>query len=87
MVFLLGVQTFPLLEEDKGCTGTEGDCKNNKTCHKTEDAIHDDEAEDGSTDGTGGPGDVTSLESHELKWPLKSLEHGITNVLTVICFC
>lgn len=83
MILLLGMQSFLLLEEDKGCTSGEGNSKNYQPSHKAKDAVHDDEAEDGSTYGTCRPGDVTSLYAHELKRLLQALEHRVTNVLTV----
>ena len=77
MLFLLGMQPFLLFEEDEGGSRTEGNSKNHKTNHKAENAICYDKAEDGSTNGTGCPGDVASLESHKFKGLLETLEHGI----------
>ena len=87
ILFLLGMQPFLLFEEDEGCSRTEGNSKNHKTNHKTEDAICYDEAEDGSTNGTGCPGDVASLEPHKFKGLLETLEHGITDVLGIVAYC
>ena len=86
MLFLLGMQPFLLFEEDEGCSRTEGNCKNHKTNHKAEDAICNDEAEDGSTNSTGSPGDIASLESHKFKGLLETLEHGIAYVLIFVYF-
>ena len=86
MLLLLGMQSFLLLEEDKGCTSTERNGKNEKPCYKTEDAVGDDEAKDGSTNGTGCPGDVASLEPHKFKGLLETLEHGIAYVLIFVYF-
>ena len=77
MLFLLGMQPFLLFEEDEGGSRTEGNSMNYKTNHKAENAICYDKAEDGSTNGTGCPGDVASLESHKFKGLLETLEHGI----------
>ena len=86
MLFLLGMQPFLLLEEDESCSRTEGNSKNHKTNHKAKDAICYDEAEDGSTNGTGCPGDVASLEPHKFKGLLETLEHGIAYVLIFVYF-
>ena len=86
MILFLGMQTLFLLEEDKGSTSTERNGKNEKTCYKTEDAVGDDEAKDGSTNGTGSPGDIASLEPHEFKGLLEALEHGIAYVLIFVYF-
>lgn len=86
MLFLLGMQPFFLFEEDESSSRTEGNSKNHKTNHKAEDAICYDEAEDGSTNGTGCPGDVASLESHKFKGLLETLEHGIAYVLIFVYF-
>ena len=86
MLFLLGMQPFLLFEEDEGCSRTEGNCKNHKTNYKAEDAICNDEAEDGSTNCTGSPGDIASLESHKFKGLLETLEHGIAYVLIFVYF-
>ena len=67
MMLFLGMQLLLLLEEDKGCTSTVRNGKNEKTCHKTKDAVGDDEAENSSTNGTGCPGDVATLKSHKFK--------------------
>ena len=87
MILFLGMQTLFLLEEDKGSTSTERNGKNEKPCYKTEDAVCDDEAKDGSTNGTGCPGDVATLKSHEFKGLLQSFEHGITDVLCIVIYC
>ena len=87
MILFLGMQTLFLLEEDKGSTSTERNGKNEKTCYKTEDAVGDDEAMDGSTNGTGSPGDVATLKPHKFKGLLQSLEHGITDVLSIVVYC
>ena len=76
MLFLLGMQPFLLFEEDEGGSRTEGNSKNHKTNHKAENAICYDKAEDGSTNGTGCPGDVASLESHKFKGFLETLNMG-----------
>ena len=60
--------------------------KNHKTNHKAENAICYDKAEDGSTNGTGCPGDVASLEPHKFKGLLETLEHGIAYVLIFVYF-
>ena len=86
MLFLLGMQPFLLFEEDEGCSRTEGNSKNHKTNHKAENAICYDKAEDGSTNGTGSPGDIASLEPHEFKGLLEALEHGIAYVLIFVYF-
>lgn len=86
MLFLLGMQSFLLSEEDESSSRTEGNSKNHKTNHKAEDAICYDEAEDGSTNGTGCPGDVASLEPHKFKGLLETLEHGIAYVLIFVYF-
>ena len=86
MLFLLGMQSFFLFEEDEGSSRTEGNSKNHKTNHKAEDAICYDEAEDGSTNGTCSPGDVASLEPHKFKGLLETLEHGIAYVLIFVYF-
>ena len=86
MLFLLRMQPFLLFEEDESSSRTEGNSKNHKTNHKAEDAICYDEAEDGSTNGTGCPGDVASLEPHKFKGLLKTLEHGIAYVLIFVYF-
>ena len=86
MILFLGMQTLFLLEEDKGSTSTERNGKNEKTCYKTEDAVGDDEAKNGSTNGTGCPGDVASLEPHKFKGLLETLEHGIAYVLIFVYF-
>lgn len=86
MLFLLGMQPFLLFEEDEGRSRTEGNSKNHKTNHKAENAICYDKAEDGSTNGTGCPGDVASLESHKFKGLLETLEHGIAYVLIFVYF-
>ena len=44
MILLLGMQSLLLLEEDKGCTSTERNGKNDEICYKTKDAVGDDEA-------------------------------------------
>lgn len=87
MILLLGMQPLLLLEEDKGCTSTERNGKNEKPCYKTEDAVGDDESKDGSTNGTGCPGDVATLKSHKFKRLLQSLEHWITDVLSIVVYC
>lgn len=86
MLFLLGMQPFLLFEEDESSSRTERNSKNHKTNHKAEDAICYDEAEDGSTNGTGCPGDVASLEPHKFKGLLETLEHGIAYVLIFVYF-
>lgn len=53
---------------------------------KTENAICYDKAENGSTNGTGCPGDVASLEPHKFKGLLETLEHGIAYVLIFVYF-
>ena len=84
MVFFLGMQTFLLLEEDEGCTRTKRNGKYDKTNYKTDNAVCDDKANDGSTDSTCSPSDVATLESHKFERLLQSLEHGITYVLIFI---
>lgn len=76
MLFLLGMQPFLLFEEDEGGSRTEGNSKNHKTNHKAENAICYDKAEDGSTNGTGCPGDVASLEPHKFKGFWRPLNMG-----------
>ena len=76
MLFLLGMQPFLLFEEDESSSRTEGNSKNHKTNHKAKDAICYDKAEDGSTNGTGCPGDVASLEPHKFKGLLETLNMG-----------
>ena len=84
MILLLGMQPLLLLEEDKGCTSTERNGKDEETRHK---AVGDDEAENGSTNGTGCPGDVATLKPHKFEGLLQSLEHGITDVLGIVVYC
>ena len=86
MLFLLGMQPFLLFEEDEGSSRTEGNCKNHKTNHKAENAICYDKAEDGSTNGTGSPGDIASLEPHEFKGLLESLEQWVIGVADFLLF-
>ena len=86
MLFLLGMQPFLLFEKDESSSRTERNSKNHKTNHKAEDAICYDKAEDGSTNGTGSPGDVASLEPHKFKGLLETLEHGIAYVLIFVYF-
>ena len=86
MLFLLGMPPFLLFEEDESSSRTEGNSKNHKTNHKAEDAICYDEAEDGSTNGTGCLGDVASLEPHKFKGLLETLEHGIAYVPIFVYF-
>lgn len=76
MLFLLGMQSFLLFEEDEGSSRTKGNSKNHKTNHKAKDAICYDKAEDGSTNGTGCPCDVASLEPHKFKGLLEPLNMG-----------
>ncbi len=87
MILLLGMQPLFLLEEDKGSTSTERNGKNKKTCYKSEDAVCNDETKNGSTNGTGSPGDVATLKPHKFKGLLQSLEHGITDVLSIVVYC
>ena len=87
MILLLGMQSLLLLEEDKGCTSTERNGKNEETCYKTKDAVGDDEAKNGSTNGTCCPGDVATLQPHKFKGLQKPLEHGITDVLSIVVYC
>ena len=88
MVFLLGVQSLFLLEEDESCTSQEGNSEDNQASHEAQEAIHDNEAEDGRSDGDGRPCDIASLNTHEFKRLLESFEHGITDILAVFClFC
>ena len=88
MVFLLGVQSLLLLEEDESCTSQEGNSEDNQASHEAQEAIHDNEAEDGRSDGDGRPCDIASLNTHEFKRLLESLEHGVADVLAVFClFC
>ena len=88
MVFLLGVQSLLLLEEDENCTCQEGNSEDNQASHKAQEAIHDDEAKDGCSDGDSCPCDIASLYAHEFKRLLESLEHGVADVLAVFClFC
>ena len=87
MLFLLRMQPFLLFEEDEGGSRTEGNSKNHKTNHKAENAICNDKAEDGSTNGTGCPGDVATLKPHKFEGLLQSLEHGITDVLGIVVYC
>ena len=86
MLFLLGMQPFLLFEEDEGGSRTEGNSKNHKTNHKAENAICYDKAENGSTNGTCGPSDVASLESHKFKWLLETFEYGIAHILIFVYF-
>ena len=86
MILLLGMQPLLLLEEDKGCTSTERNGKDEETRYKAKDAVGDDEAKNGSTNGTGCPGDVASLEPHKFKGLLETLEHGIAYVLIFVYF-
>ena len=87
MILLLGMQSLLLLEEDKGCTSTERNGKDEEARYKAKDAVGDDEAENGSTNGTGCPGDVATLKPHKFEGLLQSLEHGITDVLSIVVYC
>jgi len=88
MVFLLGVQPLLLLEEDESRTRQEGNSEDYQASNEAKDAVHNDEAEDGSSNGDSRPSDVASLYSHEFERFLESLEHGITDVLAVFSlFC
>ena len=87
MILLLGMQSLLLLEEDKGCTSTERNGKDEEARYKAKDAVGDDEAENGSTNGTGCPGDVATLKPHKFKGLLQSLEHWVANVFVVFCSC
>ena len=85
-MLLLCVQILFLFEEDKSRSRAERNSKNHETDNKTENAICYDKAEDGSTNGTGCPGDVASLEPHKFKGLLETLEHGIAYVLIFVYF-
>ena len=87
MLLLLGMQPLFLLEEDEGSTSTERNGKDEETRYKAKDAVGDDEAQNGSANGTGCPGDVAALKSHKFKRLLQSLEHGITDVLSIVVYC
>jgi hypothetical protein len=87
MVFLLGVQSFLLFEENKNRTNTNGGNEGDESGNEPEEAIHDDKADDGSTYSTCCPCDVATLNAHELQRLLKSLEHGIAYVFAVIHTC
>lgn len=86
MLLLLCVQSLLLFEEDKGSSRAERNSKNHETYYKTKDAICYDKAENGSTNGTCCPGDVTSLEPHKFKWLLEPLKHGIAYILIFVYF-
>ena len=66
-VLLLGVQPFLLLEEDEGRTRAEGGDEDNQTGHEPDEAVGEDEADDGSAHGTCRPVDVAALDAHELQ--------------------
>ena len=85
MILLLGMQPLLLLEEDKGCTSTERNGE--ETRYKAKDAVGDDEAQNGSANSTGCPGDVATLKPHKFEGLLQSLEHCITDVLSIVVYC
>ena len=68
---------------DRGGVGR--DCSDARG--KAKDAVGDDEAQNGSTNSTGCPGDVATLKPHKFKGLLQSLEHGITDVLSIVVYC
>ena len=81
------MQPLLLLDENEGCIRTEGNGKSDNTDYEADDAVHEDETEDGSTDGTCRPCDVTPLDAHELQRFLESLEHRVAHVFAVCHSC
>ena len=87
MILLLDMPPLLLPEEDKGCTSTERNGKDEETSYKAKDAVGDDEAKNGSANSTGCPGDIATLKPHKFEGLLQSLEHGITDVLSIVVYC
>ena len=69
------------------CTSIERNSKDKETHYKAKDAVGDDEAKNGSANSTGCPGDVATLKPHKFEGLLQSLEHGITDVLSIVVYC
>ena len=77
LVVLFTVKPLPLFEQDK--------CRAAAKCHhqdyqpgkETGKAVGNDEADNGTTDGSCRPIDVPALNPHEFKRPLQPLEHGV----------
>lgn len=87
MIRFLCVKSLLLLNENKECTRRKGNSKNYQTCQESQNAVNDDKAKYGSTYGACCPCDITSLYAHEFKWFLKTFEHWVAYVMTVLKFC
>ena len=76
LVAILGMQSLPLFEENEGSTCGNGKYKHHEPYNESQQTVSDDETHNGSTCSTCRPIDIASLESHEFKRFLQSLEHG-----------
>ena len=76
LVALLGMQSLPLFEENEGSTCGNGKYKHHEPYNESQQTVSDDETYNGSTCRTCRPIDIASLESHEFKRFLQSLEYG-----------
>ena len=86
MLVLLGVQTLLLFEHNKGDSRADDNGQRNQPCHKSPEAVGDDESCDGATGYTGRPVDVPPLNPHKFKRPLQPLEQWVIGILLVLAF-
>ena len=80
LFILLGVQPFPLFQHYQSCSGSNSYYERYKSCHETEDDIHDDEPDNRTSGGSGCPIDVAALKSHQFEGSLQPLEHWIGRI-------
>ena len=84
LVGLLGMKATTLLHHDYADTCADRQHGKGKADDETSERIDQHKAKDADGSSNRRPGDVPSLQSHELQRALKPLEHGIVRV--VVCF-
>ena len=83
---LLAVQSLLLLEQDKHDASRYGGCQYDKPGHETEQAVGDDEADNGPARRRCRPVDVAALDAQKFKRPLQPLEQRIARIAFVLAF-
>ena len=80
---MLGVQTFLLLDEDECRTGAESNHENDQSYKESYETVAQDETDDGWTCCGCCPVDVSSLNTHEFQWSLKTTEYGVLSIVAI----
>ena len=80
LVSLFGMKAVTLLHQDETHAGTDGDDGEGQADDETGEDIDKHKAKDAHGCSDGRPGDVATLQAHELQGTLKPLEHRVVRV-------